>query len=209
MFAYCNNNPVMCKDPSGKTFLYDPDEPDWASSYSSTQLSKIYEMGIDNFAALPSDEQDALLTKWLDIPNNNNDIFDEIHSVIHNSDEKKVIEAQYLAWYKGRLVIKIPNSSEAFSFGIIFLGNDRKDVKTLRHEFGHTVQLENVGLWNYAIYFAIPSVKSYWINSNMSDSQYYSQLWEYTADYFGGVNRQNYLPNAHRDAFNYYNNYKK
>ena len=51
----------MRKDPSGKTFLYDPDEPDWASSYNQAQLDMIHRIGIDEFASYDSWVQDAML----------------------------------------------------------------------------------------------------------------------------------------------------
>lgn len=43
------------------TFLYDPEDPDWASSYTSEQLAMIHQIGVDVFASYDSQVQDAML----------------------------------------------------------------------------------------------------------------------------------------------------
>ena len=61
MFAYCSNNPVRHTDKFGTTFLYDPNELDWASSYSAEQLDMINHIGVDEFSQYDSSIQDAML----------------------------------------------------------------------------------------------------------------------------------------------------
>ena len=67
-----------------------------------------------------------------------------------------------------------------------FERDNTEGIKTLNHEFGHSVQEKLLG-GNYLLCIAIPSVITYW--SNVFGSSYYSMPWERTADWFGGVNR--------------------
>ena len=111
---------------------------------------------------------------------------------ILNDDESVVLEAEYLAFYKGVPVVKVPSMGmNAFSFGIVFMGNDvkyRSDAEdTVRHEYGHAVHYNQIGFKNYMVTVAIPSLIGYW--SDVPTEYYYSQPWEYAADYWGGVKR--------------------
>ncbi len=71
------------------------------------------------------------------------------------------------------------------SLGVIFLNKNETEYNTVRHEYGHCVQLDEVGMLKYLVFVAGPSVKGYW--SGLSDSAYYSQPWEYGADMYGGL----------------------
>jgi hypothetical protein len=55
-------------------------------------------------------------------------------------------------------------------------------IDIIKHEYGHTRQLEQMGAIPYFLFFGIPSM----INGGHPD--YYNQLWEVTADMYGGVN---------------------
>ena len=47
----------------------------------------------------------------------------------------------------------------AFSFGVIFMGNgDSITSDVVKHEYGHTVQLKELGLVTYALTVATPSL---------------------------------------------------
>ena len=48
-------------DRYGMKRYRDPDEPDWASMFTVSQLEKILERGIDEFDNYPDDIQDAIL----------------------------------------------------------------------------------------------------------------------------------------------------
>ena len=120
-----------------------------------------------------------------------------------NIDELKVIDANYFSSYKDVFVIKLPINNNAFSFGIIFLGNDINDRNTVRHEYGHYLQLEELGIYKYSKYIVIPSLYGYW--SNVPYDKYYSQPWEYGADLYGNVNRDRYKYDE--DVLDNYNNY--
>ncbi len=60
-FAYCENNPKNNSDPMGCRKYYDADEPDWASSFTSSQLEMVLEIGITEFDSYPDEIQDILL----------------------------------------------------------------------------------------------------------------------------------------------------
>ena len=64
--------------------------------------------------------------------------------------------------YKGHKVYKVLGDDEGLSFGNIYLGKNTLDtwgdVLLLRHEYGHTIQLEKLGVEGYVPFVAIPSV---------------------------------------------------
>ena len=120
-----------------------------------------------------------------------------------NQDELKVIEANYFSSYKGAIYIKMPISNNAFSFGIIIFGNKNDSVYTVRHEYGHYLQLKEYGLYKYIKYIAIPSMYGYW--NDVSYYEYYSLPWEYGAELYGNVNRTDYKYND--DVMVRYNEY--
>ena len=80
----------------------------------------------------------------------------------------------------------------------------------LRHEYGHTIQLKNLGVKNYYKYVVKPSVARYWKTKNKINTEiynwdtYYSTPWEYQADQYGGAVRQ-YRPWAEESSERYWN----
>jgi hypothetical protein len=65
----------------------------------------------------------------------------------------------------------------------MFLNKKAKDPNTVRHEWGHFVQLGIMGVGSYIPTVAIPSI----LSGDRAD--YYSLPWERMADFFGGANR--------------------
>lgn len=63
---------------------------------------------------------------------------------IDKTDESKVLNSHYFSSYKGKITINAPMDASA-SFGIIIMGKN-SDANTVKHEYGHTVQLENMGV---------------------------------------------------------------
>lgn len=60
--------------------------------------------------------------------------------------------------------------------------------KDIQHEYGHTLQYDNMGPIKYIKDVAIPSMKGY---TEIDDTvKYYSQPWERGADKLGKVNRE-------------------
>ena len=107
----------------------------------------------------------------------------------NNKSEQRVIEANYVSAYKGTVVIKIPGTSGA-SFGVMAVGNKVKSTNLVKHEYGHRLQLDDMGVINYTTDIAIPSV-----TANLLDRMgklpydYYGSPWEAGADELGGVCR--------------------
>ena len=52
---------------------------------------------------------------------------------------------------------------------------------TVRHEYGHTQQLEQLGAFKYALCIGLPSWQEW------GSGEYYDKPWEITADIYGGV----------------------
>jgi len=75
------------------------------------------------------------------------------------------------------------------SFGIIFLTyetNDRNDPEGIvRHEYGHTKQLKELGVINYLFTVAIPS--AFDLGDKWGDGIYENKPWEVMADIYGGT----------------------
>ena len=161
MFAYCFNNPVNMMDNSGHWPQWIKDAVDWVNDNIIQPVSKV-------------------------IKNVNEDIkaYDT-----KNESEKKVFSSHYFSNYKGSLVIKTPFDA-SFSFGVIGLSKSQQNSDTLKHEYGHTVQLKNKGVVDYTMDVAIPSVTIKILRRNDKlPYSYYGAPWEAEADMFGGVNR--------------------
>lgn len=118
--------------------------------------------------------------------------------------------------YRKRLVVRIDwfddlffrRRPQAASFGIIFIDSRFPNFEnTLRHEYGHTVQMKMLGWFRYLRYIARPSVKGY--RASLTPLQYYSQPWEYIADVFGGAVRPAYEKGAPVRAWEYWDQIKR
>ena len=103
---------------------------------------------------------------------------------LFNTDEQKALDSHYFSFYKGQFVVRSKLKRSA-SFGIMFLSstNPKTDANTVKHEWGHFIQLLILGPVAYTFSIAIPSAL------NGDAKHYYSQPWEVTADMLGGVNR--------------------
>jgi len=176
IFEYCGNSPIMLSDGSG-----------YVPNYNVTMTDGSGERG---FASLMMAE-------------NCNELFnvgDDGH-LITNTSEIAVLEAKVFAFYRGRLVIKLPIGINAASFGIMFLGTGLKNsgdptvtannVNTVKHEYGHTIQFLYLGVILYTTYVATPSVTCNLLNrKGLLPFDYYSSPWEHQADIYGSVNRR-------------------
>ena len=99
------------------------------------------------------------------------------------------------------------NGDRSGSFGVLFITretNDRDNPEdVIRHEFGHTVQLDQLGVINYALCIGIPSFFE-WGN----DPVYYRRPWEITADIYGDVESRSY-PGYEKAGYDYLSNSEK
>jgi hypothetical protein len=119
-----------------------------------------------------------------------------------NSDESLVARSNKVSFYKGQFVIrgdfKISNN-RSFSFGIMFLDRSIDDTAygrdTVKHEWGHFVQLGIVGIPKFLGFYAVPSMLS-------KSKYYYSLPWERSADLIGGVSGYNWgVPHTPNSGF--------
>lgn len=118
---------------------------------------------------------------------------EDTYNYVTNTDEQTVLDADFIAFYKGRLVIKLPIGTNAASFGILFIGDKVSDTKTVQHEYGHTVQFRELGLFDFTVQVAIPSITCNLVDrANKLPYKYYNSPWEYQADIYGDVIRENY-----------------
>ena len=112
-----------------------------------------------------------------------------------NTNEEIVLNCHLFSSYRGTLVLKLPIGYNAFSFGFIGIGHKTKGTNLIKHEYGHRVQLKNMGLMRYIIDVAIPSV-----TANILDRMdklpydYYGSKWEHEADVLGEVEGRQFTP---------------
>ena len=105
-----------------------------------------------------------------------------------NTDPNKVLQSQGLSFYKGIPVFTIEGERSG-SFGAIFLTKKAKGAvdgtDTLRHEYGHTIQLAKLGVLKFSVCVGLPSWQNWGDDSYYKD--YYNKPWEIMADVYGGV----------------------
>jgi len=172
MFAYCNNNPVNMVDASGNLPKWIDDGINW---FNENVIEPIVQF-------IEDVKEDA-------------DAFD-----IDNESEEKVLESNYFSSYKGVPVFRT-NGNRSGSFGAIFLTretnqrNNPEDV--VRHEYGHTVQLRELGVINYTMCIMIPSWQMW------GSKEYYTKPWEITADLYGRVQSRNHAESDFMYGFAY------
>ena len=106
-----------------------------------------------------------------------------------------------VSFYKGQPVMLHNSDFSSFSIGIMFLKeSQKKNTDAVKHEWGHFAQLLIVGPTAYMGFVAIPSVINFEFGEYNNyigperERMYYSKIWERTADWLGGVNRNNYDP---------------
>ena len=84
------------------------------------------------------------------------DVAEDIRNFdINNTSEETVFDANYFSCYKGAFVVKT-SLDTSFSYGIIGLSRSQQDVNTLRHEYGHVLQMQRKGVVGYTFGVMIP-----------------------------------------------------
>ena len=80
----------------------------------------------------------------------------------------------------------------AFSCGVIFISDKVNDENLVRHEYGHVVQLQKLGINRYSTTVVLPSVICFYLDEAgwLPENSYYNLPWEYKADEEGGVTWQ-------------------
>ena len=98
----------------------------------------------------------------------------------NNVSEACVLAAHFFSSYKGVTVFRI-GGKRSGAFGAIFLTRKNSDADTVRHEYGHILQLRRLGVLKYAICIFLPSWRRW------GSDKYYEKPWEITADILGGA----------------------
>ncbi len=176
LFAYCINNPVNMSDSAGRW-------PQWLDDIADDVIN-----WFDDNIVQP-------VKKFY------YDIKEDFHNYdMNNQSEQKVLESHYFSAYKGVPVVRI-SGNRSGSFGAIFLtyeANYRDNPEdVVRHEYGHTEQLRQLGVVKYAIDIGIPSAKE------IGGGDYYSRPWEITADIYGGVQSRQHTKEDIEAGFSY------
>ncbi len=116
-----------------------------------------------------------------------------------NSDETLVTNSLKMSFYKGQLVVRVDfdfTKHRSFSMGAMFLEKGESTI-TVKHEWGHFIQLAIVGVPKYFIFYGIPSM------ANLGSGYYYNKPWERSADLFGGVSRQQHSSSSVYESIAY------
>ncbi len=181
MFAYCLNNPVNMMDENGNLAK--------AARHAENGTSnRVKDIGV---AVV-----DEILEELAD---------DALNYNVNNQSEEIVLQSKYFSAYKGRFVIRTP-FDRCGSYGILFIThetNTRTNPEDyIRHEYGHTVQLQRLGFLKYTVCIGIPSLLQW------GNGAYYSKPFEITADVFGNVQSRVHTKNDIEAGF-YYLEYSK
>ena len=177
MFSYCFNNPINMVDSSGNW-------PEWIENAISWVNENIIQPSV----------------KFVE------NIVEDINNYdTNNQSEEVVFSSNYFSNYKGILVIKTHFSS-SFSFGFIGLSTLQQQTNVLKHEYGHAIQMKNMGIGNYTINVAIPSITINILDRNEKlPYDYYTYPWEAEANKLGGATlSQSYKPPLPQGGYNSY-----
>lgn len=167
MYAYCGNNPVTRSDPFGGMYVVE-DQPQGDYARKAFEIYNSYQPSRDTIQDIGEDFSNFNL---------------------QNTSEQAAIQANYFAMYKGVPVIKVSGlGGKSASFYMIFLNKADNSPETVKHEYGHRVQLDQMGFTNYLKYVAVPSVihsEVYSRGQYYKYYSYYSMPFEYDADIKG------------------------
>ena len=166
MFAYCGNNPVMRVDRTGSL----PSWNDIASVFTAVGnwvYNQIVQPVAGFFNAISEDFKNYN-------PN--------------NTDKDNVFSANNFSNYNGIFVI-LTDFDASFSFGFICLSRLQLNEDILKHEYGHRLQLNNMGLISYIANVAIPSVTiNILLTLEKLPYDYYTYPFEAEANQLAGAN---------------------
>ena len=206
-FAYANGNPVSFVDPFGlwslksvwnkyvakawNKYVAEPISEAWntyvAEPFKEHVIDPVQEKVIEPAKKFVNEKviQPALDWTIANAPDPIANFARDIKNYDkYNTSEQKVLESNYFSSYKGKFVLRT-DMDRSGSFGILFIthetNNRTNPEDVIRHEYGHTKQLDQLGIVNYALFIGLPSWQEW------SSDYYYDRPWEVTADTYGGV----------------------
>ena len=197
MLAYCGNNPVSRADASGHAFVQ--------VDYNFDDLPN------DLFPDIGGGCAVGLVGAGVVVQT-----VKTVQKAINNTSEAVVqqqLKKYGVSFYKGVPVCMtelLPNGS-AFSLGIIVMDGYYKTASAsdfssvLKHEYGHRVHMDQIGVPAYLATVAVPSLASAALSyvSPFVYNNYESLPWENIAEQLGDVNGT-YLPGAEAAASVYW-----
>ena len=106
---------------------------------------------------------------------------------INNNDPEITLKSNYFSGFEGKLIYRhsLPGTTSCSLGNVIFLNREGVDEMVLRHERGHSTQVEILGLQTYASTVAAPSIQGYL--KGLTYEEYYRQPWELYANFFAGI----------------------
>ena len=162
MFAYCLNSPVNNVDSNGMRSM-DVNLANHLGEYGGSKPVPV-----------------ATLITAEDIIGVVTDVFDAFGRLIDfvtNDNEQAVLDAEYFAFYKGVLAVKVPfMNGNVASYGVMLIGPNadtrENAIEDVKHEYGHSVHFMQIGFVDYTATVAIPSVIGFF---TVATEKYYSQ----------------------------------
>lgn len=116
-----------------------------------------------------------------------------------NENENKVFNSHYFSCYRGVPVLKTAFKA-SFSFGFIGLSKRQQNSDTLKHEYGHKLQLKSMGVFRYFFRVACPSLTINLLHRMKKlPYEYHSYPWEKEADTLGEVLNRKYKKEPIKD----------
>ena len=187
IFAYCFNNPVNMGDRSGNW-------PQWLENAAKAIGSFVAKAKA--VFSIPSTITKIAIASTVSVVSKQATVDDVVNDIknynFFNTDESKVLNSKVFSSYEGTPVLRhsIPGITSFSISNTIVLNRNSNGIDTVRHEWGHTVQQSLMGTPKYINRIAIPSIAGNLITRNNPNPKlYYSLPWEYSADFFGGVER--------------------
>ena len=160
---------------------------------------------ISTLTALGSVAVAAIDGRWSDVVDDwNNGCLNPF-----NQSESVALKSKVLSFYKGSTVVRQNIIGTCSIFGTIWAKSDISST-TLQHEYGHSIQERILGP-RYLGFVAFPS--AYYCNfgdyrdesdQSLREKMYFSKIWERTADWLGGLDRNNYYPFWYEENFKWW-----
>ena len=173
MFAYCSNNPVRYCDSEGSRPMY--------AMNPSEETAEQRERSSKHMNDLSRENREKQKNK----PASN------LKSTLSEEDlAQEALRQSAIATYRGVTVVQVGDGDSAFSCGVIFGGEIAlNDDNLIRHEYGHTRQLKELGFTGYGATVLVPSVTVFVLTEAgvLPREVYHSLPWEDKADEFGGA----------------------